>query len=222
MKTLFTIFIFIVFTITVHSQGSFLEIGQSAFSIGGGFSSNKDVTGFGGSVSYSVSGIFDFGVSIDHFSFKQQLLDEGSSATVISPSIAFYALKQNEDNPFSFAIGAGYEWQNYSNDVHDEYNIDMTGSFFSIGASLFGYYTQSIYMRIQPSISFTYVTGEIKVKDNNGNEETEDDNATVFGFGLSLGFDISPKNIFAITPRVSYSEGTSSFGLGLAFIFSTN
>lgn len=222
MKVLLTIFIFMVFTITVFSQGVFLDRDQSGFGIGVGFATNKDVTGFEGSVSYSVSGIFDFGISVDRFGFDEKFLGKDLSAIVIAPSVSFYAFKQNEDIPISLAIAADYEWQNYSNEALDNYNIDMSGRYFSIGTSLFVYFKPSIYMKIQPSLGVTYVTGEGIVEDHNGNKQTEDSNATIFDIGLSLAFDTSPDNIFVIKPHVSINKGTTSFGLGLALIFTTN
>jgi hypothetical protein len=222
MKSFITVFIIFLFSCSIYGQGAYLERGQSGFGIGGGFSTNEDVTGIGGSVGYSVNGIFDFGIGVESFSFDQKLLGADLSATVISPSLTFYALKQNDEIPLSFAIGAGYDWQMYSNDVLDDFNIDMTGGFFSIGGSLFGYFKASESFRIQPSIGFSYITGEVKLEDNAGNEESEKDDTTVFGIGLGLAFNISPKNIFVISPRVGISEGTTTFGVGLSFILGTN
>lgn len=222
MKSFYTVIIVLFLSSSVFGQGAYLERGQSGFGIGGRFSTNEDVTGIGGSVGYSVNGIFDFGIGVESFSFDQKLLGSDLSATVISPSITFYALKQNDEIPLSFAIGAGYDWQTYSNDVLDDFNIDMTGGFFSVGGSLFGYFKASESFRIQPSVGFTYVTGEVKLEDSNGNEETDKDDTTVFGLGIGLAFNTSPKNIFVISPRVGISEGTTSFGIGLSFIFGTN
>ena len=223
MKSLFTVlFMLSAVCSSIYGQGAYLERGQSGFGIGAGFSTNEDVTGIGGRVGYSVNGIFDFGIIVESFSFDQKLLGADLSATVISPSITFYAIKQNDEIPLSFAIGAGYDWQTYSNDVLDDFNIDMTGGFFSVGGSLFGYFNASESFRIQPSIGFTYVTGEVKLEDSNGNEETEKDDTTVFSLGLGLAFNTSPNNIFVISPRVGISEGTTSFAVGLSFIFGTN
>lgn len=222
MKSLFTIIFISLFSVTVFGQGAFLEKGQSGFGIGAGFVTNKDVTGFGGIIGYSVSGILDFGVSLNRFNFDQKLLGSDLSATVISPIVTFYALKQNEDIPFSFSIDASYDWQNYSNDVLDNNNIDMTGGFFSAGSSLFSNFRASSSMRIQPSISFSYVTGEVILEDNNGNEKTEKDNTTVFDFSLALAFDTSPNNIIVVKPRVSINEGTTSCGIVFVYIFSTD
>jgi len=223
MKSLFRIFIILALVCSsTYGQGAYLERDQNGFGIGAGFSTNDDVTGIGGSVGYSVNGIFDFGIGVESFSFDQKLLGADLSATVISVSITFYAIKQNDESPISFAIGAGYDWQTYSNDVLDGFNIDMSGGFFSVGGSLFGYFNGSESFRIQPSVGFTYVTGEVKLEDSNGNEETEKDDTTVFSLGIGIAFNTAPNNIFVISPRVGISEGTTTFGIGLSFIFSMN
>ena len=222
MKSFSTVFIMLLFACSVYGQGAYLDRGQSGFGIDGGFATNEDVTGISGSVGYSVNGIFDFGIGVKSFSFDQKLLGADLGATAISPSITFYALKQNDEIPLSFAIGAGYDWLTYSCDALDDYNVDMTGGFFSVGGSLFGYSKVSESFRIQPSVGFTYVTGEVKLEDSDGNEETEKDDTTVFNLGLGLAFNNSQKNIFVIFSCVGISEGTTTFGVSLSFIFGTN
>jgi len=221
MKIFYSLIIVFLLSTSIYGQGAYLDRGQSGFDIGASFLTNKDATGIGGSVGYSVSGIFDFEIGVARYSFDQKLFGEDLSAMVISPSVTYYALKQNEDLPISFAIGAGYDWQTYSNKVLDDNNVDMTGGFFSVGGALFGYFQTSSSFRIQPSVGFSYFTGEQKVKDNNGNEETEKDDTTVFSLGLGLVFNTSLTNVFVISPRVGISEGTTSFGVALTFILGT-
>ncbi len=184
MKTFYSLIIVFLLSTSNYGQGAYLERGQSGFGIGANFLTNEDVTSIGGSVGYSVSGIFDFGIGVDRLSFDQKLLGENLSATVISPSVTFYALKQNDNLPISFALGAGYDWQIYYNDALKNNNVDMTGGFYSVGGVLFGYFQASNSFRIQPSVGFSYFTGELKVEDDNGNEETEKDNTTVFSLAL--------------------------------------
>lgn len=222
MKFLYTIICELLFFTSIFGQGAYLEIGQSGFGIGGGFSTNEDVTGIGANVGYSFKDILDFGIGVESYNFDEQLLGEDLVATVISPSIIFYPFKQDDKLPISLAIGATYDWQTYSNDVLDDYNIDMTGNFISMGGSLFGYFKPSFSFRIQPSIGFSYVTGKMKVEDSNGNTESEQDDTTIFTLGLGLAFNTTQSNIFVISPRVGINEGTTTFGLGLIFIFTTN
>jgi hypothetical protein len=222
MKLLFKIFIMLFISISVFGQGAYLEKGKNGFGIGAGFSTNEDVAGIGGSIGYSVYDFFDFGIGVSSYSFDQQLLGSDLSTTVISTSITSYPLKQNDEIPLSFAISVGNNWQTYSNDVLDDNDIDMTGDFFSIGGSLFEYIQVSNSFRIQPSVSFSYVTGETKIKDSYGNKESEEDDTTVFGLGLGFAFNTSSNNIFVITQRVSISKGTTSFGVGFTFILGTN
>jgi len=222
MKKFYSLILVFLLSTSIYGQGAYLERGQSGFGIGAGFLTNKDATTIGGTVGYSVSGIFDFGIGVDRVSFDQKLLGEDLSATVISPSVTFYALKQNENLPISLALGAGYDWQTYSNYALDDNNEDMTGGFFSVGGALFGYFKAPNSIRIHPSVGFSYVTGNLKVSDDKGNEKTEKDDSTVFSLALGLAFNTSPNNVFVISPRVGISEGTTSFGVGLTFILGTN
>lgn len=221
MKTFYSVIIVFLLSTSIYGQGAYLDRGQSGFGFGASISTNKDATGIGGSVGYSFSGLFDFEIGVGRYSFDQKLFGEDLSATVISPNVTFYALKQNEDLPLSFAIGAGYDWQTYSNKVLDDNNIDMTGGFLSVGGVLFRYFQASNSFRIQPSVGFSYFTGEQKVKDNKGNETTEKDDTTVFSLALGLAFNTSPTNVFVISPRIGISEGTTSFGVALTFILGT-
>lgn len=97
----------------------------------------------------------------------------------------------------------------------------MTGNFYSIGASLFSNFEVSDGMRIQPSIGFTYITGELIVEDEFATY-TEDDNTTSFSLGLSLIFHTSPSNTFVDSPSLGFGEDVTTFGISLGFVFPQN
>jgi hypothetical protein len=221
MKTLLTLIILIAFPLTVFGQGAFLEKGQSGFGVGADLVTNDDLTALGGSVGYSVSGIFDFGFSVYHSGFEEKFYGEDLSAISLSPSVSFYPVKQNENTPISLSLDAGYEWDKYSNDILRKLDLKMNGNYFSMGVSLFGYVRADKLLKVQPVASISYVTGNTKIKDNYGNNTYKDDHVTIFGLGLSLIFDTSPGTIFVITPRISTSEEVTSFGLALAFVIPT-
>lgn len=101
-------------------------------------------------------------------------------------------------------------------------DIDMTGNYFTIGATLFTDFEASDAMKIQPIIGLNYITGEAKLEDSSGNTETEDDNTTVFNLGLSLIFDNSPSNSFVVTPALGIQDEVTTFGLSLSFIIPQN
>lgn len=207
--------------VSAQAQSSVLEKGQSGFGIIGGFSTNDDVSGFGGGVGYSFSGVFDLGISVGRFGFDQQLLGEDLNATTISPFASYFIVKQDEETPVSFSLNGSYERQIYSSDVLSDNGIDMNGNFFAIGASLFRMFEASEAMIIQPSIGFDYITGNLEVEDSTGSD-SESDNTTVFTLGLSLIFETSQTNMFVVTPALGFGDDTTTFGLALSFVLPQN
>lgn len=210
-----------IIIISAQAQSLFLERGQNGFGISGGFSTNEDISGFSGGVGYSFSGVFDLGISVGRFGFDQQFLGEDLNATTISPFASYLIVKQDEQIPVTFALNASYERQIYSNKVLSDNYIDMNGNFFLIGASLYSMFEVSEAMKIQPSIGFNYITGELKLEDSTGSD-TESDNTTLFTLGLSLVFQMSPTNKFVVTPAIGFGNDVTTFGISLSFIFPQN
>lgn len=210
-----------VIIISAQAQSIFLEKGQNGFEINGGFSTNDDISGFSGGIGYSFSGNFDLGISLGRFGFDQQLLGEDLNATTISPFASYFIVKQDEKIPLSFALNGSYQREIYSNKVLRDDNIDMIGNTFTIGASLYRLFVASEAMKIQPSIGFNYYTGKLKFEDATGSE-SESVNNTVFTLGLSLIFQTSPTNTFAVTPALGFGDDVTTFGISLSFIFPQN
>lgn len=220
-KIILTILIFGALSTLSFAQSSYLEKGQNGLGISGGFSTNEDITGFSGGVGYSFSGVFDLGVSISRFGFDQKLLGEDLKATVISPFVTFLPIKQDDSTPVSIGINASYQKQFYSNDALSSNDADVTGNFFTIGASIFTDIEASDGMKIQPTAGFNYITGETKIETST-TSQTESDNSTVFNLGLSLIFDSSPSNSFVVTPSLGFQEDVTTFGLSLSFVLPQN
>ena len=207
--------------ISAHAQSFVLEKGHNGFLISAGFSTNEDISGFSGGVGYSFSGAFDLGISVGRFGFDQQLLGEDLNATTISPYASYFIIKQDELIPVSFAVNGSYERSIYSNRVLSDYNIDMTGNFFSIGASLYSMFEASEAMKIQPSMGVSYISGELKVEDSTGSD-TKSANTTLITFGLSLIFQSTPTNIFVVTPLLGFGDDVTTFGLSLSLALPHN
>lgn len=219
------LFISLLFLFGVNSllaQGAFLDKGKSGFGVGAAFSTNEDISGFGGAASYSFVGIVDLGLFVGRFSLEEKLAGYDVSATAISPFINVHVIKQDEDIPLSIAIGGSYEADSYSSEALDILNWELTGSYFSFGGSIYGNIPISETGKIQPSLGVSYVTGESEVKDNSGNSVTTDDNITNFDIALSIFFKTSSSTIFRITPVVGFNKDNTTFALGAGFIFSTN
>jgi len=220
-KIILSIFLCLGFMASALAQSTVLEKGQNGFGISAGFASNEDISGFSGSFGYSFSGVFDLGVTIGRFGFDEQLFGDDLNLTSISPYASYYIVKQDERTPVSFSIDGSYHREIYSNRALSDFDIDMTGNFFSIGASLYSMFVSSETMKIQPGVGFSYITGELKIQDE-FESVTESDNTTVFSLGLSLIFETSPTNIFVVTPSLGIGDNVTTFGVSLSFILPQN
>ena len=222
MKKILLSFILCVgVVISAQGQSSILEKGQNGFGTSAGFSTNDDLSGFTGAFGYSFSGVFDLGISIGRFGFDEQLFGEDLNVTTISPYVSYVIVKQDEQIPLSFSISGSYDRLIYSNKVLSDFDIVMTGNFYSIGASLYNMINVSDGMRIQPAIGLTYITGEFKIEDDS-DSYTEEDNSTVFSISLSLIFKSSPTNTFVVSPSLGIGDNVTTFGLSLSFVFPQN
>lgn len=220
MRSFQLIFItLIIFVSTNFAQGKYLNRGEDGYGFGAGFATNENMSAFAGGFGYSIQGIFDLGFYIGHTGFDQQLFDEDVSATLFSPFISFYPLKQNAEIPFSVSLDAGYQWQFYSNDVFDENEIEMTGRYFNIGGTVFGYVKTSTYFGIQPTIGVRYTTGEIEIENDNDLSFGSDNDITTFIIGVDLVFETISTNKLVIVPRVAVNDNNTTVGLGLEYIF---
>lgn len=209
-KIILSILLCFGITASALAQSSFLEKGQNGFGISGGYSTNKDLSGFSWGAGFSFSGVFDLGISVGRFGFDQQPPGRDLHATTISPYASYFAIKQDEQMPVSFAVTVSYERQTYSDKTLRNY--DMSGNFFSIGASLYRMYEASKDVNIQPGIGFTYITGALKVTDISQPVE----NTAVFTLGLQFIFHNSPTNILVITPLLGFGDDATTLGVTLS------
>lgn len=205
----------LLFVASSFAQGEFLEKGTNGFGVGAAFANNSDVTTFGADIGYSVSGQFDFGISIA----RGSLGDLDMTATVINPYVVIHVLKQDTVNfPISVAIGAGYEHDSFSADWLKALDLDLTGDYFLFGGAVYMNIPSGPRMIVQPRASFTLITGETEVSDSFGNSESEDDNTTVFTLGITLVFKSSLSSIVTVGPSVTFGENNTSFGVRLGYV----
>ncbi len=219
---------FITFLVVVcsanvaYSQGDYFEKGVSGFEVDAGFFSNDDLSGLGGGFGYSISGIFDLGLSVSRVSFDEKLAGEDMHATAVSPYVTFHVIKQDSIRfPISVSIGGAYERDSYSSDALDLLDWELKGDYFAFGFSVFKNVSTSPAMAIQPRGSFSYVTGSTEISDKYGNSERESNNTTSFEIGVSLLFKTSPTTTFRLHPGISINEDNTTFSLGVGLIVPT-
>ncbi|KAB2925226.1 MAG: hypothetical protein F9K22_03805 [Bacteroidetes bacterium] len=206
----------------LFSQGQFLERGQNGFGIQGSFSSTDNATSLGGSLGYSASGVFDFGLSISSISFKEKLLGEDVSATALAPFIAIHAVKQNETTPISVSLSASYESDSYSSKALTDNRLELSATGYTIGATIYGNVQTTPTMIIQPSLGVNYFSTEAVLKDSFGNSVNDEETGTVVVIGLAGIFQSTPTTYFGISPSMSIHNDETAFGLRAGFIFRLN
>lgn len=221
-RVILTFLIFGCISSLTFAQSQYLERGQSGFGLNGGFSSNENLSGFSAQVGYSISGVFDVGISGSRFGFEQQLLGEELNATVISPFVSYLVIKQDESRPLSVSLNGAYQREIYTNDVLSNNNIDMTGNNFTFGVSLFSDFQASEAITIQPEIGASYITGETEATDSSGIILSSSVSTAVYNFGLSLIFESSSNNDFVVSPALSIQDEITTFGLSLSYIIPQN
>lgn len=144
------------------------------------------------------------------------------SAVSVIPAVSFCVLKQSSDITPSFSLDVGYEFRKYSSERLSYSNATLTDHFLLLGASLFGYNRLNHYTKIQPAMSVSFIIDNTRLKYKYNNEVESGYHYTyAYGVGLSLIFDVSPKNAFVITPAISIVKNKISFGFELASVFAT-
>lgn len=217
-QVFFGLLLVVLISNIAFSQGDYLQRGQNGIGLNFGFSSNSDASGIGGNISYSASGVVDISISITSVTFD----DVDISAIAISPSLIFYAIKQEQGKfPISMAFGLGYERDSYSGDYLDQRDWEMNGNYFVFGFNIFGKINTNSLTTFQPFGSISHATGTTKVTDGLGNSDSEDDSTTSFGLGISMFFETSPKSIIRIDPRISFTEDYTTFSITLGVILPT-
>ena len=213
MKKLIFLFVcFISISLASFSQSAYLSKGQTGFGIGGGFSSNDQLTGFSSAIGLSISGVFDLGVSLSSLGIENSIYD----ATVVSPFATGFLVKQDETIPASLAFSGSYSRTFYSTEELKPSDIDLKETSFSIGLSLHSLINLTNSFGLQPFMGFSYNKGKVTTE----MPETEDEfDGTVFSLGLSTVFRNTEKSVVVIEPQFAFSNNIRTFGLGLNYIF---
>lgn len=102
------IFLIALFICSIYSQSSFLEKGKSGFLFGGSFVKNSNENIFSGNIGFSISGVFDFGFSVNQSSDNIGGTNDVISSS-FSPQIKYFLHKEDITVPVSFAAYAALE-----------------------------------------------------------------------------------------------------------------
>ena len=231
--TYFAVLLLVVFSLSLQAeaQSKFLSKGESGVGMGIEYRTSNTASGVVLDMSYSEKGLFDFGLSVERAKIKNDIVElilgPDLSATSISPHLTVHLIKQTQgeeyDIPMSLMIGASYGKFYWSGDLFDKLNLEMDGSELSIGGSIYGNISLSPRSSLIPTVSLSYSSIEIEVRDKVFKDAVSgDDNITSFDVSIPIGIELQSKDIFYISPGVSINDDQTLFSFSLGFVFRTS
>lgn len=178
---------------------------------------------FGGAAGYSFFGVVDLDFSIFKASPREDIAGNGLKVFSYSPEITVYLLKQNETSiPLSFAVSANYERDSYSSAQLAKFNQTLVGDYFWYSGTIYENIKISPAAYIQPAAVVGYSAGTNKLRYTGGYTETRNNDALLYGVGVSVVGRNSPSGQVAFTPAFLFTKKVTIFSLDLDFIIETS
>lgn len=195
----------------------FLEKGVSGFEITGGYMKNDDASGIDVHMGYSLKGLLDIGASYSRITIDDDIIDD-LSAIVISPSVTMHVLKQTNFVPVSIMLDAAYNKTMYYSDWLDDYNIDMKGTGYTYGVSVYNRISVTQSLDIVSSMGVGYNYADIETESTYGYSESKDDTDTLYTVSISLIADTLNHDKLIITPSFTADEDNTTFHLSVGYV----
>lgn len=203
-----------------QAQGIFTPKG---FGAEASFSSQENINTLSLEAGYALRGVAEFGLSVARASEDQNGLDV--NATGFSPFIAAYPVRQSQSFPVSVRLGATYTFFSFGGDAIDEFKelgVDLSGSGYEVGGSLFRAFSLSQKVKLIPRAGISYVSATLKLRgeDDMGEviSEKETNGFALISLATSFAFQPSSGRVFTVTPRVGFSEGEAAFGISTGLV----
>lgn len=212
--TVLSVALFIIGTSLTFGQSVYIEDDQSAMEGAGVFTFGPDSFESRGGFNYSINGMIDLGLAVAGGKFQDEIGFLGYFA-----GIKAFLLKQNEVIPISISGQASYGYSEYSSDVLDVNEWDMSSNSFALGLNLYRKYLISEVFSIIPSFGFSVAFSTVKLEDSFGGSLEEDDTIMGIVFSVPLVIAISDKSIFTIPVGLSSVEGDLFFAIGLTSVY---
>lgn len=204
---------------SAQAQGIFTTNG---FGVEANFSAQDDITTLGAEAGYVWHGLAEAGFSVARAADEQN--GPTLNATAFTPFVGVYPLRQSGDMPVSLRLGASYSFFSFSGDYADQFTdlgLEIDGHSYDVGGQLFRAFDVSPRVKIIPRIGASYVWATVAFKgtvDGEPVDEEETSSFEVLTFAPSIAYTAGRRGVFTITPRVSFSDGESGFGISTGFI----
>lgn len=199
------------------AQGTYLERGTSGLGLSAGYQTNEFANGYMFSIGGSANAMFDLGLNIGRLSWDDNAVGDLKS-TSIEPFLTVHAIKQSETVPLSLALSGGYRWDSYSSDALSDLNVDMNGTAWSLGGSIYRSFPVSPNVNLIPNAGVSYSDAEITMKDDTGESVSASGGVTTFSFAMGFSYTLAGSQQFIVNPQISKDEDTTTFSVDVGFI----
>ena len=166
-------------------------------------------SGFGGSAGFSVAGVLDLGLGVKRYSFDEQAGAVDVAAVGIVPSAGLTIRPKNGLLPIGLTLNVSYEWVTFTDDFLDDLQIDMTGSFVSIGGGIWGQMRLSSMFDLYPTVNVSHRESILETTDPLGNGLSSEETGTEVAVTPALGLSLGPVSILSLNPTVTVSDARS-------------
>jgi hypothetical protein len=216
--TLLSFVLLTVGTFFLPAQSQYTPDKKSSVGVSGGFSFNDDATSLDLGIGFSILGRGDLGLGYSKLNFKDKLMGEEISASLLGFSGSVFPLKQSSSIPVSLAITGALGFSYYSSDVLDYLGWDMTATLASFGLDLYHRIDISNSFALMPSLGFSYTHTKLTIEDSYGDSVEDTDSQIGFGVGLGFLFPVTRSGIIILRPSLFLAEESTTFGIALGFV----
>lgn len=207
-----------VATLPAEAQTKFLTGASTGFGVDAGGFTMEEASGFGGGISLAANGLFDVGLGANRYSFNEGFAGQDLTAYGVVPSAAVHIVKPSASRPLGLTVAGSYEWITYADDVLDDADVDMKGSFYTLGGGLYSKFRVSSVVDVLPTLHVQHRAATVEQEDPLGNALSSDKTGTDFSFTPSVGFSLGPVNVLHLDPTVTVNDRKeTSFKVSMGF-----
>lgn len=203
----------------VFAQGIFLKRGDSRLGFQLGYATSGEATAFSAAVGYSIHGSIDLTFSLGRSSLDYNPKFGELNATSSSIVITLHFIKQNKNIPFSLSGHLGYQRDNFSGDVLDQDQAELSASSYPVGARLYHTISWGEKVSLIPELTLTYLSSTSSFTNPFVSDSRTTTNTKIWGIGLNFGRRNESHGTVFVSAGLTTSQGTTVFALATGYIF---
>ncbi|MCP4703385.1 MAG: hypothetical protein GY865_02145 [candidate division Zixibacteria bacterium] len=198
------------------AQGDYLKKGTNGLAFGADFSTNSENSILSGKISYSPSGVFDFGIIGGYFTAAD--IDE-NRIFMGGLLLSYHIYKQKPHKfPLSMSLNLTYHRDAYKGDNLTLRNWEKNGDYLNLDIKLFSNINVTSKTTIQPNGSISFIAGSIGIRDSYNNFTTQDRSVIAFNLGTSIFLNASDRMVLRIDPRVRLDKYNTTLSISVGVI----